>query len=488
MRGGAHLRVLSVTSEIFPLVKTGGLADVTGALPPALAREGVAMRTLVPGYPAVIDALRDAEAVHSFASMHGGPARLLVANVAGLDVFVLDAPHLYARPGNPYVGADGREWPDNALRFAALAAAAAEIGRGCVATFVPDVVHAHDWQAGLAPAYLHYGGAPRPRTVMTVHNVAFQGQYPASLLARLGLPPHAYAVDGVEYFGGIGYLKAGLALADRITTVSPSYAAEIRTPEFGMGLDGLLRHRSAVLTGILNGIDTDLWNPDTDPYLPSRFDAKRLARRADNKAALLSRMGLAADPAAPLFGVVSRLTWQKGMDLLLDALPGLLGLGAQFVLVGSGEGSMEAGFSAAALRDPGRVAVSIGFDEGLAHLVQGGADALVVPSRFEPCGLTQQCAMRYGAIPVVARVGGLGDTVVDANEMALAAGAGTGVVFAPVTHDALALALDRTVRLWHQRATWHRMQLHAMAVDVGWSRPAKNYAKLYRELVAGRPH
>ena len=488
MRGGANLRVLSVASEVFPLVKTGGLADVTGALPPALAREGVAMRTMVPGYPAALAAVRDAEAVHSFAAMHGGPARLLAANIAGLDVLVLDAPHLYARPGNPYVGADGREWPDNAFRFAALGAAAAEIGRGCIASFVPDVVHAHDWQAGLAPAYLHYGGTPRPRTVMTVHNLAFQGQYPASLLATLGLPPRAWALDGVEYFGTIGYLKAGLALADRITTVSPNYAAEIRTPEFGMGLDGLLRYRSPVLIGILNGIDIERWNPATDPHLAACFDAKRLALRAENKRALQARMGLEPDPAAPIFGVVGRLTWQKGMDLLLGALPGLLDLGAQFVMVGSGDGSLEAGFTAAAKRDPQRAAVRIGWDEALAHLVQGGADALVMPSRFEPCGLTQQHALRYGTIPVVARVGGLSDTVVDANEMALAAGAGTGVMFAPVTQDALALALDRTVRLWHRRATWHRLQQHAMAVDVGWGRPAKHYAQMYRELIAGRPH
>ncbi len=488
MRGGANLRVLSVASEVFPLVKTGGLADVVGALPQALAREGVAMRTLVPGYPIVLQAVRDAETVHTFAAMHGAPARLLAANVADLDFLVLDAPHLYARPGNPYVGADGREWPDNALRFAALGAAAAEVGRGCIPNFVPDIVHAHDWQAGLAPAYLHYGDAPRPRTVMTAHNLAFQGQFPASLLATLGLPPRAYASDGVEYYGTISYLKAGLALADRITTVSPNYATEIRTPEFGMGLDGLLRHRSAVLIGILNGIDTDRWNPAADPHLPARFDAKHLVQRADNKAALQTRMNLALDPAAPLFAVVGRLTWQKGMDLLLGALPGLLDLGAQFVLVGSGDGWIEAGFVAAAKGNPKRVAVRIVYDEALAHFVQGGADALVMPSRFEPCGLTQQCALRYGTIPVVARVGGLSDTVIDANEMALAAGSGTGVMFAPVTQDALALALDRTVRLWHQRATWHRLQLHAMAVDVGWSRPAKHYAQMYRELVAGRVH
>jgi starch synthase len=319
---------------------------------------------------------------------------------------------------------------------------------------------------------------------MTVHNMAFQGQFPLSLLQPLGLPPQALAVDGVEYYGTIGYLKAGLALADRITTVSPTYALEIRTPEFGMGLDGLLRHRASALTGILNGIDTAEWNPATDPHLPARFDRRHLAARARNKAALQMRMGLAIDPQLPLFGVVSRLTWQKGMDLLLAATPALVAAGAQLVLVGSGERPLEAGFAAAAHGAPGRVAATIGYDEALAHLVQAGVDALLVPSRFEPCGLTQLCALRYGAIPVVARVGGLADTVVDASEMALAMNAGTGLQFVPVTRDALLTAVERTLALWRNRPVWRRLQSRAMAADVSWTRPAKHYAALYRELAA----
>ena len=477
--------VLSVASEVFPLVKTGGLADVAGALPLALAAEGIAVRSLLPGYPAVLEALRGAESVHAWTALQGGPARLLAARAAGLDLFVLDAPHLYSRPGNPYVGADGKEWPDNALRFAALAATAADIGRGMLPAFAPDIVHAHDWQAGLAPAYLHYGGPPRPRTVMTAHNLAFQGQFPAALLATLGLPGHALSMEGVEYYGTIGYLKAGLALADRITTVSPRYAMEIRTPEFGMGLDGLLRLRAGVLSGILNGIDTQYWNPATDPYLASPFDAKRIASRAANKAALQDRMGLERNPDALLFGVVSRLTWQKGMDVLLEAIPDLVGLGAQLALVGSGDAALETGILAAAAAHPGRVGAMIGFDEALAHLVQGGADALLVPSRFEPCGLTQLCALRYGTIPVVARVGGLADTVIDANEMALVASAGNGLQFAPVTREALALTLERALALWRDRATWRRLQQHAMSAEVGWGRPARQYAALYRDLAAG---
>ena len=474
--------VLSVASEVFPLVKTGGLADVAGALPPALAAEGVAVRTLLPGYPSVLAALPAAETVHDWPLLNGGPARLLATRAAGLDLFVLDAPHLYDRPGNPDVGADGKDWPDNALRFGALGAVAAELGRGLLPAFAPAIVHAHDWQAALAPAYLHYAGGTRPRTVMTVHNLAFQGQFPAALLGPLGLPPHAFAMDGVEYYGTIGFLKAGIALADRITTVSPRYAMEIRTPEFGMGLDGLLRSRAGSLAGILNGIDTEYWNPATDPYLAALFDADSIAARTANKLALQKRLGLDAGDEAPLFGVVSRLTWQKGMDVLLAALPELLAQGAQLALVGSGEAELEAGMRAAAAANPGRIGVLIGFDEAAAHLVQGGSDALLVPSRFEPCGLTQLCALRYGSVPVVARVGGLADTVIDANEMALVASAGNGLQFAPVTPEALALTLERAVALWRDRPTWRRLQQHAMSAEVGWQRPARQYAALYRSL------
>ena len=481
-----RVRVLSVASEVYPLTKTGGLADVVAALPAALAREGIATRTLVPGYTEVIDALRGAEAVHSYASLHGGPARLLAAHSAGLDLLVLDAPQLFARPGNPYLGPDGKPWPDNALRFAALAGCAASLARGIVPGIAFDIVHVHDWQAGLVPALLHYGGAPRPGTVMTVHNLSFQGQFPRELLAAIGLPPHAYAIDGVEYHGTISYLKAGLALADRITTVSPTYAVEIRTPEAGMGLDGLLRQRADVLTGILNGIDDTVWNPATDAHLVSRFDARHLARRAANKAALQARLGLDVEPSTLLFGVVSRLTLQKGMDLLLEALPALTGNGAQLALLGSGESPLEDDFVAAAANHPGRVAALIGYDEALAHLLQGAVDALLVPSRFEPCGLTQLCALRYGAIPVVAGVGGLADTVIDANDLALAAATGTGIQFAPVTRANLELAIGRAASLWRNRALWRRLQSRAMATDVGWTGPAKQYAALFRDLATRR--
>jgi starch synthase len=476
------IRVLSVVSEVYPLVKTGGLADVVGALPAALAAENVAARTLVPGYPAVTESLDQPELVHDLGELFGAAARLVAGRAAGLDLFVLDAPHLYARAGNPYVAADGGDWPDNALRFAALAQVAARLGRGLVPAFIPDVAHAHDWQAGLTPAYLHYAGPPRPGTVMTAHNLAFQGQFPPDLLPRLGLPPSAYAIDGVEYYGTIGYLKAGLQLADRITTVSPTYAIEIRTPEAGMGLDGLLRYRARVLSGIRNGIDEAVWNPATDRNLAATFDAAHLDARAANKAALQARLGLNAEPDALLFGVVSRLTWQKGMDILLAALPALLACGGQLALLGTGEPALEAGFAAAARSHPGRIGVLSAYDEALAHLIQGGSDAVLVPSRYEPCGLTQLCALRYGALPVVARVGGLADTVIDANEMALTAGVATGLQFVPVTRERLAAAIERTAELRRDQTQWQQLQRNAMATDVGWRGPARSYAALYREL------
>ena len=466
------LNVLAVVSEIFPLIKTGGLADVAAALPVALAGEGVSVRTLVPGYPPVLRALEGGVVVAT-EHLFGGEARIVAAKAAGLELFVIDAPHLYAREGNPYRAPDGSDWGDNAFRFAALSRVALLLAQGLVDGYRPDVVHAHDWQAGLAPAYLYYAGVMMP-SVMTLHNLAFQGQYPAYLLGALGLPGDSYTVQGVEYYGAIGYLKAGLRFADQITTVSPTYAAEIRTLAGGMGMDGLLRDRADVLSGIINGIDTAVWDPANDPFLPGD--------RAANKAALQERLGLRSDPGSLLFGVVSRFSVQKGIDLILAALPTLLSAGAQLALLGSGDAALEAALRAAAGPDIG---VQIGYDESLAHLIQGGCDALLVPSRFEPCGLTQLCAMRYGALPVVAHVGGLCDTVIDANEMALATGIGTGFHFSPVTSEMLAATILRVDGVWRQSEIWRQLQRNAMQTDVSWRRPASRYAALYREIADG---
>ncbi len=476
------VKALSVASEIFPLIKTGGLADVAGALPGALQAEGVELRSLIPGYRPVMAALKKAETVAALDDLFGAPARLLAANVGGLELFVLDAPHFYARDGGPYAGPDGLDFDDNALRFAALAKLGAMIGQGLVPGFVPQVVHAHDWQAGLTAAFLHYSGAPRPGTVVTVHNLAFQGQFPAEIFGRLGLPAEAFSIEGVEYYGGVGFLKAGLQLSDRITTVSPSYALEIQTPHAGMGLDGLLRMRAGELQGILNGIDCDVWNPETDKHLAANYSAKSLTPRLANKRALQERLGLARDDKKFLVGVVSRLSWQKGLDLLLECLPVLENCDAQLALLVSGDPGLEAAYAEAARFHAGRLGVHFGYEERLAHLVQAGADAILVPSRFEPCGLTQLCALRYGAPPIVARVGGLADTVIDANEMALQSGCATGVQFAPVSSEALAGALRRGASLFRQKKLWKKVQANGMKADVSWTHPARHYAEIYRAI------
>jgi starch synthase len=478
------LNALSVASEIFPLIKTGGLADVVGALPGALAKENIRLVTLTPGYPAVIAKLEKAEPVHRYDDLFGAPAQVLAGQAAGLELFVLDAPHLYSRSGNPYIGPDGADWRDNSFRFAALARVGADIGKGAIAAFSPDVVHVHDWQAALTPAYLHYDGGRRPGAIITVHNLAFQGVFSPAILSAIGLPAPALTIDGVEYYGAVGYLKAGLQFADRITTVSPTYAREIMTPESGMGLDGLLRQRAGVVSGILNGIDDEVWNPATDPHLPQPFNAQRIDNRPRNKTVLQKRMDLAPDSAAPLFGVVTRISWQKGLDMLLAALPGLVAAGGQLALLGSGEKPLEEGFADAARQNAGSVGCVFAYDEGLAHLIQGGSDFLLVPSRFEPCGLTQLCALRYGAIPVVARVGGLADTIVDANEAALSAGVATGLQFAPPAVAELAEAIARANTLFNDQASLRRARLNGMRADVSWRGPAKRYAALYRDIAA----
>jgi starch synthase len=476
-------RVLSVASEAFPLIKTGGLADVVGALPGALAPFDIDVTTLLPGYPAVLDRLAARRSMHRWPDFFGGAATLLSAEGAGLGLLVLDAPHLYRRDGNPYLDADGKDWPDNAGRFAALSLAAAQIGGGLLEGYRPDVVHAHDWQAALAPVYAHFAPALRgPATLLTIHNLAFQGLFPARLLERLRLPAEAFTIEAVEYHGQIGFLKGGLALADRITTVSPTYALEIQESAMGMGLDGLLRHRADVLTGIRNGIDTGVWDPATDPHLAARYDAGRIEERARNKDAVRRRFGLADDASGPLVAVVSRLTGQKGMDLLLASLPRLLADGGQLALLGAGDASLQEAFAAAAAHYSGRIGAVLGYDEGLSHLLQGGADAILVPSRFEPCGLTQLIGLRYGAVPVVAHVGGLADTVIDANDAALAAGVATGFQFTPVTAEALEAALARMVRVYRDPVAWRSLQERGMTADVGWHRPARQYAALYQAL------
>lgn len=476
------IEVLAISSEVYPLVKTGGLADVVGALPGALTRHSVHMRTLVPGYQPVLDAMPDARVIYEIDDLWGGSARLLAGEAGTLDLIVVDAPHLYVRDGGPYGQPDGTDWPDNWMRFAALSWIGAQLAHGMVEGYRPNIVHAHDWQAALTPAYLRFGPPSDVKSVVTVHNLAFQGRYDADIFPMLRLPSHAYAMDGVEYYDGVGFLKAGLRCADALTTVSPTYASEIRVSGQGMGLDGLLQERTNDLLGILNGIDIDVWNPATDTALSEQYRISTADLRVGNKRELERRFGLDAS-SGPLFGVVSRLTWQKGIDLLVACVDGLVANGGRLCVLGSGDPALEAGLREAAARHPGRVGVIIGYDEPLSHLVQGGADAIVIPSQFEPCGLTQLFGLRYGCVPVVSRVGGLADTVIDANEVAVEAGVATGVVFSPVTAAALAEALRRTSLLYDQPKIWKKIQRRGMKTDVSWEMSAARYAALYARLL-----
>ena len=466
------MKVLSVASEAYPWIKTGGLADVVGALPGAVAPHGAAMTTLLPGYPAVMRAIGGGSEVHRWGELMGAPARV----IADGGLWVLDAPALFDRTGGPYADEDGREWADNGRRFAALARAAAELTKA----HGFDLLHAHDWQVGLAPAYLRYARSA-VRSVFTVHNLAFQGRFGRELFGELGLPDRAFDIEGVEYHNGVGFLKTGLWAADAITTVSPSYAEEIREPAFGMGLEGLIETRAGALHGIVNGIDPAVWSPACDSALPAPFDAGTIELRIVNKRALEAAFEL--EPGdGPLFVVVSRLAWQKGMDVLAGVIDALVAGGGRLTLLGAGDTALEQSLMNAAARHAGRVGARIGYDEPTSHLMQGGGDAILIPSRFEPCGLTQLYGLAYGCVPVVARTGGLSDTVIDANEAAVAAGVATGVQFDGVTERSLSRAIARATRLYARPDVWRTIQRRGMAADFSWAESGKRYAELYRAL------
>lgn len=470
-------RILSVTSECVPLVKTGGLADVAGALPGALKPLGYDMRTVLPGYRSVMKTLKKTRTVLEEDDLFGGPAQVLEAKVAGLSLYVVEAAHLFDRDGSPYLDAQGNDFPDNPERFAALSWVAMRIARDGANGWVPDVVHAHDWQGGFAPYYMKKNGVGVP-SVLTIHNIAFHGLAPAERLAGLRLDPADFVAEGFEYWGQIGALKAGLQFASALTTVSPTYARELTTPEFGMGLDGVLRARSGDLTGILNGIDLEVWDPKTDPEI-ANYKTPRGKGRA--KARLRKEFGL-PDSDGPLAIVVSRLSHQKGLDLLLEALPAFIDRGGQLALLGSGDKALESAFIKAA--EQPNVAVRIGYDEALSHRMMAGADAILVPSRFEPCGLTQLYGLRYGTVPVVAATGGLVDTVIPASPMAMRSGVATGLQVSPLTSHALATTLGNLVDLYHDVDAWAMLQSNAMRQSVGWEASAAEYASLYDRLTA----
>ena len=488
-RAGAEdrpLRVLFVTPEAVPFAKTGGLADVCGALPRALARLGHEVTVVLPRYQSATGHFRLLAERTLVMGGRSFAARFLEAPLeAGAHAVLVDVPELYDRRGLYGIGND--DYPDNAVRFALLARAALFYAGG-LAERRPEVIHAHDWQSGLAPVYLARqpsgDGAPRPATVFTIHNLAFQGLFPAETLPAVDLDWDLFTPERLEYWGRVSYLKAGINFADWITTVSPRYAKEILTPAYGFGFEGILAARRDVLTGILNGADYEHWDPRRDPHLPQPFGPDDLSGKLQAKAELLRAMRLPAEGEALdrlTIGMVSRLTEQKGFDLVEQAAPDLLALEATYVLLGSGEERFERFWSDLAARHPERVAARIGFDDPLAHLIIGGADALLMPSRFEPCGLNQMYALRYGTVPIVRATGGLDDTVVNYNERS---GRGTGFKFIEYTPGALVRAVRRALRVFRRRAEWRELQLAGMRQDFSWDASAREYVKVYRKALA----
>ncbi len=475
------MKVLHVAAEVFPLVKTGGLADVVAALPVALAAQGADVRLLLPGLPPVLEAVQGARTVAEIGACFGAlRVRLLLASMPGshLPVYVIDAPYLYRRDGSPYQDSGGEEWPDNLQRFALLGWVAAHLAaEDADPQWTPDVVHAHDWHAALACAYIAEHLPTRAASVFTIHNLAFQGLFAMHDWALLGLASRLMSPAGLEFHGQLSFMKAGLMFADRVTTVSPNYAHEIATHEFGCGLDGVIRGRGAQVSGILNGIDTAIWDPAADPAIATRYDAERPDGKRDCRRALQSELKLDHDDDALLLTVVSRLTSQKGLDLVLAALPELVRQGVQFAVQGTGEPALETAFRMAQQAHPGRVQVCIGYDEARAHRLVAGADVIAVPSRFEPCGLTQMYGLRYGTLPVVRRVGGLADTVADD---------ATGFVFDVATPAAFERCVLRALEARRQPPRWQAMVERAMAQPLSWDGPARQYLDLYEDALQRR--
>lgn len=491
------MKILFVASEVFPLIKTGGLGDVASALPAALAAKGEDIRIIMPAYPQVLDLVYSLTAGHEHDKNSGislgdpfgvGEVHLFETTLPDTNVplMLIDCPELYARPGNPYLQHTGEDWPDNHLRFALLGWAAAKCAtRGNVTGWVPDIVHANDWQAGLTAAYLHYwsGHAPRPKTVFTIHNIQYQGLFPSHILPEIGMPGEAFTIDGLEYWDQVSFLKAGISFSDAVTTVSPTYAQEIKSPAYGMGMEGLLEERAIKLYGILNGIDTRVWDPETDHWIDHHYDRRKLSPKKLNKEAIQRELHLPVKKSAPLLSMVTRLTDQKGVDMLVDILPELARRGAQVLVLGAGDEVWEKALRTLA-DDFENIAVRIGYFESLAHRIIAGSDMFLMPSRFEPCGLTQMYALRYGTLPIVRRTGGLADTVVDMGPDDKGwDGQGTGFVFEDATPAALLEAVLRALELYKDKKEWSKAQRRAMSRDFGWDSASEVYKSLYTNLV-----
>jgi starch synthase len=480
------LRILVATSEAFPLIKTGGLADVSGSLPANLCRQKADARILIPGYPQVLAKVKNVAPVAKLDFIpQVGSVSLLQGEMpdTGVPVYVLDHAALYQRDGGPYQDPLGKDWIDNPLRFGVLSHVAAVLSSGfSPLEWMPDIVHCNDWQTGLTPAILHFFGAPRAKTVLGIHNLAYQGNFGAEWVGLLGLPPQSYQIAGLEYYGQMSFLKAGVYYSDAIITVSPTYAQEIQTEEYGCGMQGLLKTRAVDLHGILNGIDTDEWNPAVDPHLICNYDYTRLAEKGANKEALQNRLGLDVDSHTPLLAVVSRLANQKGLDLLLGCASTLIHEGAQLALLGSGDPGLEYGFNQLTKAHPGRVSVTVGYSEPLSHQIMASSDIFLMPSRFEPCGLNQMYGLAYGTPPVVRRTGGLADSVQDTDADSLKSGHANGFVFERATEAEFLACVRRAIALFRDRKSWLQLQQNGMKRDFSWTPSTKQYLSIYRAL------
>lgn len=476
------MKILFVASEVYPLVKTGGLADVVGALPVALSA-GNDVKVLLPAYEGLMGIFSDCRPGPILGNPFGyGEMRLVFGRLEGIqvDFWLLDCPNLFHRQGGPYLNDDGHDHADNHRRFAALSWAGAVITQyGSLMNWRPDIVHAHDWQTGLLPAYLKAWSQRHPPVVYTIHNMQFTGAYTHDQYLETGLPEHLFNMYGLEYYGRYSMLKAGIQYSDAVTTVSPTYAREIQTPAYGCGLDALMRDQKHKISGILNGVDYQVWNPASDELIDHHYCLRDMGGKAANKQALQKKLGLRVEDRKPLIGLISRLSEQKGLDLVLQVLPDYLEQGAQLILLGSGEKSLESAFRALSGRFPDQVSANFGYNEPLAHQIQSASDFLLVPSRFEPCGLTQLYALKYGTLPIVRRTGGLADSVWED----ISGRPQTGFVFNDASAHDLWHALQRAMSAYENERVFRQLREQAMQQDFSWESSAAQYVSLYKRLI-----
>jgi starch synthase len=483
------LRVLFATSEAYPLIKTGGLADVSGALPKAISQlagfEGD-IKIVMPAYSAVLAKLNNIQTIANI-NVLGQACAIITGTMpdSELDVIAIQNAFLYERAGGPYSDENGVDWVDNALRFGVLSRVASLLcsAQSPLPAWLPDLIQCNDWQTGLAPAYMKLLDNSKVKSIFSIHNLAFQGCFDATWIKQLELPLAHFQINGFEYFKQISFLKAGLFYADQLSTVSPTYAQEIQTKEFGFGLEGLLQARSSDLTGIVNGIDAHEWNPATDVHLPKNYSNSRITGKHAVKHALQQQLGLQMDAAAPLLGVVSRLTHQKGLDLLPEIMPSLIKQGCQFAILGSGDKALEAQFNELAESFPNQVSTNTGYHEHLSHNIMAGSDMFIMPSRFEPCGLNQLYGLAYGTPPIVSLTGGLADSVCDTHELSLKNNTATGFVVKNVNSASLLVTIQRAIKIWHDKKTWRQIQKNGMKRDISWDSSAKDYLNLYQKTL-----